>query len=63
LMQDMQSLDGMMAELRTLAGGGDCEVEPICYVRRLGEIEDKRSGVEGEIQETPVAEAGKVMLF
>lgn len=63
LMQDMQSLDGLMAELRTAVNPEGETVEPLCFLRRLGDIEDNQPGNGASAKEAQVADAGEVMLF
>ena len=63
LMQDMQSLDGLMAELRTAANPDGERVEPLHFLRRLGDVEGHGSDGSTPAQESQVADAGEVMLF
>jgi hypothetical protein len=63
LVQDLQSLDGLMAELRTSVSPEGETVEPLCYLRRLGDMEDQKPTGGAPAQESQVADAGEVMLF
>lgn len=63
LMQDLQSFDGLMAELRTLASADGETVEPIHFLRRLGDIDGDQARSGTSAQESQVADAGEVMLF
>lgn len=63
LMQDMQSLDSLMADLRTSVSSEGESVEPLLYLRRLGEMEDSEPASGAPAQASQVADAGEVMLF
>lgn len=63
LMQDMQSLDGLMAELRTSSNENGEKVEPLFFLRRLGETEGEKATEQAFAPESQVADAGEVMLF
>jgi hypothetical protein len=57
LIQDLQSLDWLMADLRTKASGGQETVAPMEFVRRLGD-----TSATNVVDEEPT-NAGEVMLF
>lgn len=58
LIQDLQSLDWLMAELRTKASVGQETVAPMEFVRRLGDTEASNSTAAED-----ATNAGEVMLF
>jgi hypothetical protein len=63
LMQDIQSLDGLMAELRTSADPAGREIEPLHFLRRLGDIKEEKPSGQVAPGDSQVADAGEVMLF
>ena len=64
LMQEMQSLDGLMAELRRAANGDDVPVETLRYLLRLGDTEGSKGAEAARITENEsVPETGEVMFF
>jgi ABC-type transporter Mla subunit MlaD len=64
LIQSMQSLDGLMAELRSAANGDGGAVQTLRYALRLGDVEVSKGNQSGSLtSQAPVAEAGKVVMF
>ena len=64
LIQQMRSLDGLMAELRAAVNGDGATVETVRYERRLGDVTEAKEAVGGtSTAEEPVVEAGEVMMF